>query len=83
MEGFYMHQQSASPVEARRSTLFNLMGEVSCLSAKAALCVVGQFPDYRVAKDDPFHEFWGQTSSEMIGALEQQEAQLAHQVVFN
>lgn len=78
-----MHQQSATPVEARRSTLFNLMGEVSCLSAKAALCVVGQFPDYRAAKDDPHHAFWGQTASDMIGALEQQEAELASQVVFN
>jgi hypothetical protein len=83
MEGFAMHQQSATPVEARRSTLFNLMGEVSCLSAQAALCVVGQFPEYRAAKDDPAHAFWDQTATAMIGALEQQEAQLVSQVVFN
>ncbi|WP_338924293.1 hypothetical protein V0M98_32290 (plasmid) [Pseudomonas silesiensis] len=78
-----MLNHCASPLEIRRATLFNLMGEVSCLSAKAALCLVGQFPDYRVAKDDPDHAFWGQTAGEMIGALQLQEAQLASEVVFN
>jgi predicted phosphohydrolase len=83
MEGLAMHKQFSTPIEARRSALFNLMGEVSCLSAQAALCVVGQFPEYRVAKDDPNHDFWGQTASKMIGALERQEAELVNQVVFN
>lgn len=49
-----------------RAEVLNQMGEVSCLSAHAAHEILGRFPEYRPAKDDPKHDFWKHDASEML-----------------
>lgn len=67
---------SASPAGSLREAVFNHMCEVSCLSAHAAMEILGRFPEYRPAKDDPRHAFWGQSAEEMLQELQKCEEAL-------
>ena len=59
-----------------RVAVFNQMCEVSCLSAQAAHEILGRFPEYRPAKDDPKHTFWRQSAHEMLQELQKCEEAL-------
>lgn len=67
---------AASSAGSLRAAVFNHMCEVSCLSAHAAHEILGRFPEYRPAKDDPKHAFWKQNAREMLQELQKCEEAL-------